>query len=284
MLSPELPAGRIRLILEKSGAGVLVTQRAIYEQLIRDEVQTPVIFADEVYASNSPADSRRAAMDDLAYLVYTSGSTGEPKGVEITQKNLLNFCRAMTPVYGRGAVLSVCNTGFDAFTIESTAALLNGRTVVLPKDMEQESPRRLAELIRGYAVGFLSITPSRLTAFLKEPVFCRAMRMMESIVCGGEAFPGELLKQLKTCTCARIYNQYGPSETTVGVTVKELGDASAITIGKPMQNCRMYVLDPWMNPLPAGVYGELYISGLCVGRGYRGDEQLTKREIYRESL
>ena len=279
MLSPELPAGRIRLILEKSGAGVLVTQRAIYEQLIRDEVQTPVIFADEVYASNSPADSRRAAMDDLAYLVYTSGSTGEPKGVEITQKNLLNFCRAMTPVYGRGAVLSVCNTGFDAFTIESTAALLNGRTVVLPKDMEQESPRRLAELIRGYAVGFLSITPSRLTAFLKEPVFCRAMRMMESIVCGGEAFPGELLKQLKTCTCARIYNQYGPSETTVGVTVKELGDASAITIGKPMQNCRMYVLDPWMNPLPAGVYGELYISGLCVGRGYRGDEQLTKEKF-----
>nr|WP_275891395.1 non-ribosomal peptide synthetase [Ruminococcus sp. OA3] len=278
LLSAELPAGRIRMILEKSDAGVLVTQRAIYEQMT-DVVKIPVIFADEVNVADHPADSRKAVMDDLAYIVYTSGSTGEPKGVEITQKNLLNFCRAMTPVYGRGAVLSVCNTGFDAFTIESTAALLNGRTVVLPKDMEQESPRRLAELIRGYAVGFLSITPSRLTAFLKEPAFCCAMRTMESIVCGGEAFPGELLKQLRTCTGARIYNQYGPSETTVGVTVKELGNASAITIGKPMPNCRMYILDPWMNPLPAGVYGELYIGGLCVGRGYRGDEQLTREKF-----
>ena len=132
---------------------------------------------------------------------------------------------------------------------------------------------------RGYAVGFLSITPSRLSAFLKEPSFGRALRTMESIVCGGEAFHGELLKQLNTCTHARIYNQYGPSETTVGVTVKELTKAAAITIGKPMQNCRMYVLDPWMNPLPAGVYGELYIGGMCVGRGYRKDEQLTREKF-----
>ena len=92
----------------------------------------------------------------------------------------------MGPVYGKGAVLSVCNVGFDAFTLESTAALLNGRTVVLPGEEEQESPRRLAELIAGYGVGFLSITPSRLTAFLRDPTFCRAMRQMERIICGGE--------------------------------------------------------------------------------------------------
>lgn len=94
--------------------------------------------------------------------------------------------------------------GFGAFTLESTAALLNARTIILPEDEEQESPRRLAELITGYAVGFLSITPSRLTAFLKEPSFYRAMYRMESIVCGGEAFTGELLKLLKNCTCARF--------------------------------------------------------------------------------
>lgn len=81
----------------------------------------------------------------------------------------MNLVKAMEPVYGKGAVLSVCNVGFDAFTLESTAALLNARTIILPEDEDQESPRRLAELITGYAVGFLSITPSRLTAFLKEP-------------------------------------------------------------------------------------------------------------------
>ena len=167
-------------------------------------------------------------------MVYTSGSTGEPKGVEITQRSLLNLVQAMGPVYGKGAVLSVCNVGFDAFTLESTAALLNGRTVVLPEDEDQESPRRLAELITGYGVGFLSITPSRLTALLRDASFCRAMRQMERIICGGEAFTGELLKLLKNCTNARIYNQYGPSETTVAVSMKELGDASLITIGGPM--------------------------------------------------
>ena len=91
----------------------------------------------------------RAKPEDLAYVVYTSGSTGEPKGVEITQRSLFNLVKAMGPVYGKGAVLSVCNVGFDAFTLESTAALLNGRTVVLPGEEEQESPRRLAELIAG---------------------------------------------------------------------------------------------------------------------------------------
>ena len=96
--------------------------------------------------------------EDLAYLVYTSGSTGKPKGVEITQRSLLNFAQAMRPYYGKGAVLSVCNIGFDAFVIESIAALLNGRTVILPTEEELESPRQLARLITGFAAGFLSVT------------------------------------------------------------------------------------------------------------------------------
>ena len=83
---------------------------------------------------------------------------------------------------------------------------------------------------------------------------------MESIVCGGEAFPRELLVKLSMCTEARIYNQYGPSEATVAVSHKLLNGASSITAGSPLQNCRLYVLDEWRKPLPVGVYGELYIA------------------------
>ncbi|MBQ3065918.1 MAG: amino acid adenylation domain-containing protein, partial [Clostridia bacterium] len=221
-------------------------------------------------------DSSNAG-DRLAYVVYTSGSTGEPKGVEITQRSLLNLASEMETVYGQGAILSVCNVGFDAFMLESIAALLNGKTIVLPDERELESPERLAALVNGYAVGFLSVTPSRLSAFLQNDAFRGVMWRMESIICGGEHFPPELLKKLKMCTAARIYNQYGPSETTVAVSMKDLSHADRITAGKPMGNCKLYVLDQWMNPLPIGGNGRLFVGGKCVGRGYRNRPDLTEK-------
>ena len=281
ILSEELPAERICHILKQSEASVLITNEKGRKRLNKCEV--PVLCAEEIRASGEmfylkPDENRQEreqTADRLAYVVYTSGSTGEPKGVEITQRNLLNLAQEMAPVYGQGAVLSVCNVGFDAFMLESIVALLNGRTVVLPGEEELESPERLAALINGHAVGFFSMTPSRLSAFLQNHVFCKAMWRMESIVCGGEAFPAELLKKLKKFSHARIYNQYGPSETTVSVSMKELSHADKITAGRPMGNCRLYVLDQWMNPLPVGGYGRLYVGGECVGRGYRNQPELT---------
>ena len=212
---------------------------------------------------------------DLAYLVYTSGSTGKPKGVEIGQKNLLNFAQAMRGLYGHGAALSLCNIGFDVFILESIVALINGRTIVLPTEEEQGDPEKLAALITGYAVGNFAITPSRLEALLKNRRFARSLSGVESIICGGEHFPGELIPALRRHTGARIYNQYGPSETTVGVSYRLVNDAMLLTIGRPMENCRMYILDSHLMPLPIGVYGELYLGGMCVGRGYHNRDDLT---------
>ena len=282
-LSEELPPERIRKILTQSNAKVLITTEKGSRRLGACDIQ--ILTVEEITTNgtvfysgqNCSIDNSKPAGDKLAYVVYTSGSTGEPKGVEITQRNLLNLAQEMKDIYGQGAVLSVCNVGFDAFMLESIVPLLNGRTVVLPSDEELESPERLAALIYGYAVGFFSMTPSRLSAFLQSSVFCRAMRRMESIVCGGEAFPAELLKKLKRLSNARIYNQYGPSETAVGVSLKELSHADRITAGRPMGNCRLYVLDKWMNPLPAGGFGHLYIGGKCVGRGYRNQPELTEK-------
>lgn len=279
LLSPDLPAGRIRRILTQSGAGLLVTAREILERSGLGEPDIPVVFAEEVEQNTGQVPQVPVKPDSLAYVVYTSGSTGTPKGVEITQKNLLNLAQAMENIYGKGAVLSICSVGFDAFMLESIVPLLNGKTIVIADGEEQESPKRLAALIRGYAVGFCSLTPSRLEAFLKEPEFCGAVRHMEGILCGGEAFPASLLKKLKNITGAKLYNQYGPSETTVGVSLKELSHAKQITAGRPMDNCRLYVLDKWLNPLPTGVFGRLYVGGLCVGRGYRNAPELTEKSF-----
>ena len=273
LLPPALPRGRVREILTQSGSAVLVTNGdlgAPYSDLL------PLVDADSLPAPTGQPPAPEKG-EDLAYVVYTSGSTGAPKGVEVGRRALLNLALAMEPIYGEGAVLSVCSVGFDAFLLESAAALLCGRTIVLPGEEDLEFPRRLAGLITGYGVGFLSLTPSRLAAFRKDGEFRRCLGRLERIVCGGEAFPSDLLQGLQLDTDARIYNQYGPSETAVAVSLKQLNHACAITAGAPMANCRLYVLDSWGNPLPIGVYGRLYVGGMCVGRGYRNDPELTEK-------
>ena len=278
LLACDLPSGRIREILSQSGAQALLSTPQVLKTLGLEPVQIPCIDMENLPEEKAPA--RPAPPDSLVYVVYTSGSTGTPKGVEISRRSLLNLSQAMHPVYASGAILSVCSVGFDAFVLESAAAMLDGRTVVLPQEEEQESPQKLAELIRSFGVEFLSLTPSRLSAFLRQPDFARAVRWLRSIVCGGEAFPAKLLHRLQQLTDAQIYNQYGPSETTVAVSIKRLNEAKTITVGKPMDNCRLYVLDQWMQPLPVGVYGDLYVGGMCVGRGYRGAPQLTEQSFF----
>lgn len=275
LLSPSQPENRMREILTQSGATVLLTTPELGGCLAD---LLPVIDVTRLPSpiQRPPAEYRP---DGLAYVVYTSGSTGAPKGVEICSRSLLNLACAMEPIYGKGAVLSVCSVGFDAFLLESACALLNGRTILLPRDEELESPQALAALIRGYGVGFLSTTPSRISAYLKDDSFKQAMAGMESIVCGGEPFPSDLLQRLQLDSPARIYNQYGPSETTVAVSLKQLNGAEAITAGGPMANCKLYILDNWGNPLPIGVYGNLYVGGVCVGRGYRNAPELTAQSF-----
>lgn len=272
LLPATLPEHRIREILTQSGAAALISTRPLaapYGDLL------PLVDAEGLPGPTGCPPVETQA-NELAYVVYTSGSTGTPKGVEVGRRSLLNLALAMEPIYSEGAVLSVCSVGFDAFLLESAAALLDGRTIVLPSDEELESPRRLAGLITGYGVGFLSLTPSRLAAFRKDPDFQKALARLESIVCGGEAFPSDLLQRLQLDTQARIYNQYGPSEATVAVSVKLLNGSDTITAGAPMANCKLYVLDNWGNPLPIGVYGRLYVGGVCVGLGYRNAPELTE--------
>ena len=281
LLSESLPEQRVRTILQKSNASVLITNNK--GKIKVGDVNVAIADVADVddnygmFYKRGCDENVVSYSDRLAYVVYTSGSTGEPKGVEISQENLLNLANEMRDVYGQGAVLSVCDIGFDAFMLESIVALLNGRTIVLPQKDDLESPEKLAALMNGYAVGFFSMTPSRLSVFLQNSAFRKVMWRMESVVCGGESFPDDLLKKLKLCTHAKIYNQYGPSETTVAVSMKELTNAHRITAGKPMGNCRLYVLDSWMNPLPIGGRGLLYVGGKCVGKGYRNDSERTAR-------
>ena len=282
LITTDQPVRRISEIIALSGASALISTNEEISRVGLGDIKVPLIDCERLWEQPEPAYEPpvQTTPDDLAYVVYTSGSTGVPKGVEVTRRGLLNFILAMGPVFGDGGVLSTCSVGFDAFMIESVVAMLNGKTIILPRDEELESPKALANLIRGFKVGFISTTPSRLAALMTEPEFASALSLMEVIICGGEAFSSDLLQNLLKSTKADIYNQYGPSEATVGVSLQRLNKSHGITAGKPMQNCRLYVLDNWMNPLPAGVYGNLYIGGLCLGRGYRNAPEQTAESFF----
>ncbi len=257
LIDDDQPTARVNALLRQCGASALLHEDGVTLLDVSGEFTKP------------PAD------DPIAYIVCTSGSTGEPKAVQVGQRSLQNFARAMAPIYGRGGVLSTCNVGFDAFVLESSAALLNARTIILANEAERNDPVALSRLIRSYAVGFFAMTPSRLSAYIKEPSFAGAIERLESIVCGGESFPLDLLQKLPMLCDANIYNQYGPSEATVAVTSLKLNDAPHITIGKPLRNCRVYVLDANLRPQPLGTIGEIFVGGACLAHGYRGDAALT---------
>jgi surfactin family lipopeptide synthetase A len=275
LISPDLPAARISEIIDDSGADKIITNSA--KVCFAMEFGVPVINADEPgdYTSAVASPSK----DDLAYVVYTSGSTGKPKGVEVTCRNLMNLIQAMKPYYSKDAVLSICSIEFDAFMLESIVPMLLGKTIVIPEKNQLENPKAVANLILGYAVGFMAITPSRLGAYLADKDFQKAAGRLEKIICGGESISEDLISRLESHTTAHIYNQYGPSETCVAVSVAQVNGKSRITAGKPMDNCRLYVLDKWMQPLPVGVYGDLYIGGMCVGKGYRNNRELTAQKF-----
>ena len=280
LLPENLPVMRQEDIVAESNASLLITTHQLLEQTHVTLHDLPVVFISEVPRSKEKAVVPEMNHSTSAYIVFTSGSTGKPKGVEITHGNLLNFAASMTSIYPYGAVLSLCGVGFDVFIMESIVTLLNGHTVVFPKAEDTENPVALAKIIRDYAVGFISTTPSRLMAYIKYPEFARSLRRVEAIVCGGEAFPGQLLQTLKGWTAANVYNQYGPSETTIGVTYKLLNEASAITVGRPMTGCQLYVLDQYQKPLPVGVPGQVYIGGRNVGKGYYNQPDLTAKSFF----
>lgn len=268
------PAARIRELLEDSGAALVISDGTA------ETADFPIpVFTEEELQKGDGAACACAGPDDLAYLVYTSGSTGKPKAVEVEQHSVLNLAAAMTPLYPKGAVLSICNVGFDAFLLESISALLNGRTIVMAEEAVCNMPSALAELICGYDAGFMALTPSRLLEYLKDAAFGKAMSHIECIVCGGESMPPELYHALRFCSSVQLYNQYGPSEATVAVSHSAVTGNEMISIGKPLGNCRIYILDESMRPLPVGAVGELYIGGDCLARGYHGDEELTKKKF-----
>ncbi len=221
---------------------------------------------------------------DICYVVFTSGSTGKPKGIVIEHKNVINFCaKNRRNVFTKNIserhhlFLSVTNPIFDMYITESILPLVNGIAILLADDEQCISQRKLSDLCELYKPDIFETTPTKMKLYTKDSDYLNFLSYFESIILGGESFSKEVYDIIKKHSKAKIYNNYGPAEATVWSTIKEVKNCrrSDYTVGKPIINTQIYVLDKRQKLLPIGVAGELFIAGAGVGRGYLNQTEMT---------
>lgn len=276
-IDPTYPEKRVEYLLENSQARLLITTQDLYEKL--NVVNKISIESKEIVKQCKNNIDKSNSPDNLAYIIYTSGSTGLPKGVKITNKNLVNFIFGTKEVIDfneNKTMVSVTTICFDIFGLELWCSLTSGMTVVIANEEEQHNTMELNKLCIKNNVNVIQTTPSRYAIMLEDKENIEFLKNMTDILVGGEPISEQILKEMKENSNARIFNMYGPTETTIWSTIKELTNEKIITIGKPIANTQVYVLDKYMKVLPIGVAGELYISGDGVGNGYLNREDITK--------
>ncbi len=275
-VSPSYPTDRIEYMMHIAKAELAVTygyEGYVSVKCLPLETFDFSSYTDSVDNWNKP--------EDICYVIFTSGSTGKPKGVCIKHENLTNYCdNNHNSVCYRliktdcESIVSVTSIIFDIFVTESILPLLNGIVVHFASEIESVSQTKLSKLFLNYRIDVIQTTPSKMYSYIRDKKNLDYLKKVKVIILGGEAFPERLLFELKNYTKAKILNIYGPAETTVWSTNKNL-QISDITIGKPIANTQIYILDQNKRPLPIGIAGELCIAGDGVGKGYLNQPKLT---------
>jgi len=279
-LDPGYPRQRLRLMVEDAGLQWVISRYGSGEWL--SETGVAIVDVDSDWEPDGPERTddleSGAAGENLAYIIYTSGSTGRPKGVMISHQALINFLRSTSRRPGltsRDVLLAVTTLSFDIAALELFLPLINGGRVVIASRETAVDGQRLAEKLAESRATVMQATPSTWRVLLAAGWTGGAEL---KILCGGEALDWPLANQLIE-RCGEIWNMYGPTETTVWSTLYNVEKTSTrsnvVSIGRPLDNTELYVLDSNMQLLPIGVDGELYIGGAGLSRGYWRGPNLT---------
>ncbi len=265
-LDPSWPEERLAFMRDDAGAVLAITEESLAE--LWEELDS--------YPTTNPATV--ATSEALAYVIYTSGSTGRPKGVEISHGALINFLASMRRQPGLVAddtLLAVTTLSFDIAALEIFLPLTVGASVhIVPREVAQDGPR-LAETLSLTGATVMQATPAT-WRMLVESGWEGSPGL--KVLCGGESLSRELGQQL-LARSASVWNLYGPTETTVWSTLQRVVENQPISIGRPIANTQVYVVDGHGQPVPEGVPGELLIGGAGVARGYHGRPELTAQKF-----
>lgn len=224
--------------------------------------------------------SPREVTDGLAYVMFTSGSTGQPKGVEMTHRSLANRLAWMQAEYGLTAadvVLQKTPYTFDVSVWELLWPLMYGARLAVAAPDAHRDPLALIELIRRERVSIIHFVPSMLALFVTEPGFERCVSL-RTVICSGEVLPPKTVNRLTAALPADVHNLYGPTEAAIDVTFwpcRRPEPDGAVPIGRPISNVAVYLLDDSRRLVPVGAVGEMYLGGTCLARGYSGAPALT---------
>lgn len=284
-LDPAYPLERLSFLLEDSGVSLLITQQPVVEDLPSNAVEVVSLDCNGPNLEEQPAENCESAAtaENLAYVIYTSGSTGRPKGVEITHGSLLNLVRwhqtafEVTPDDRASLLASV---GFDATVWETWPYLSAGASLHLPDEVTRVSPEQLRDWLVNN-----EITISFLPTVLAERIMdldWPASTTLRILLTGAET----LRHYPSTKLPFRLVNNYGPTECTVvatsGFILPGVCADALPTIGRPIANTQVYILDERLQQVPAGMVGELHIGGAGVARGYLHQPDLTAERFIRD--
>ncbi len=298
-LDPTYPAERVKYVLSDAQVPVVVTQECLRERVAECGARIVVMDAEaeRIRREDDSGLDRAVPSEAVAYMIYTSGSTGKPKGVMVSHRNVVNFFAGMDETIGRhgaGVWLAVTSISFDISVLELFWTLARGFRLVVQEENYEMRGAEAASAGEGYSipeqvarhgVTHLQCTPSLARMLLDLPGGREAVGALELLLVGGEALPPAIAAELRSTGVKRIYNMYGPTETTIWSTMEQVGGASEpITIGRPIANTSLFVLDGFRQLVPAGVPGELYIGGDGVTPGYWNRPELTADRFVRLSF
>jgi amino acid adenylation domain-containing protein len=273
-IHPASPQQRIAFMIQDSGAKLMITDGKVLGAL--GSVPCPTVSTERVGSSHRVEDIPAAAsLDSIAYVLYTSGSTGEPKGVRVSHRGITNLLNAFSEEPGISAddrLLAVTALSFDIATLELLLPLMRGASVVIGTREASHDPQQLIKVLREEQITVFQATPAT-WSMLVDSGWRPANRNLK-VLCGGEALSAELAGKLVDRSDF-VWNLYGPTETTIYSTRGRVRKDSPVTIGRPVDNTQCYVLDRHLSPVPVGVPGELYLGGVGLAQGYLNRPDLS---------
>jgi amino acid adenylation domain-containing protein len=280
-LDPAFPPERIFFMLQDANVSVLLTQGKLAHNLPVSGARVVCLDTGwQEIAKESPANPlKQANSENLAYVMYTSGSTGKPKGVQIPHRAVVNFLTSMSREPGMEAtdrMLAVTTVSFDIAGLEIYLPLSVGACVEIASRTVCRDGNELLSKVSASGTTMMQATPATWRMLL-EAGWPRGTTL--KILCGGEALPRDLASQLLE-RASSVWNMYGPTETTIWSAISRITSHNGpITIGRPIANTEVYILDSYLEPVPVGVLGELFIGGEGVARGYLHRPELTAEKF-----
>jgi len=273
-----IPQERVEYMLSNANVRKVIVSS---KEVIDEKNGLFYIMIDEMFDDDDSFDVQ-ADSNNPAYILYTSGSTGNPKAVVVTYKGFMNFLEAVPKIIDFSPGKSIAcftSVSFDIYFLEAILGLTCGLRVFLASEDEQNNPQKMIKLIINNQIKMLQLTPSRLKMLMMYNNELTFLNSVQDLMIGGEKLSDELLKKLHQGPKTRIFNMYGPTETTIWSMISELTESGYVDLGQPILNTRIYLLKDRREEVSDGEEGEICIGGDGLAEGYLNNPEQTHKNF-----